>query len=89
MGRFLLGTWLICFSFFPSSLLVFPMQIAGNIAGATIGGFFGLQTGRIRDAKGKAVYKVFTDLAPDQKAQILKALAVKVFGMTGIADNFK
>jgi len=35
------------------------------------------------------VYKVFTDLAPDQKAQILKALAVKVFGMTGIADNFK
>ncbi|GAA6010129.1 hypothetical protein JCM11491_005352 [Sporobolomyces phaffii] len=63
--------------------------IAGNIAGATIGGFAGSRLGAIRDAKGKAVYKVFTELGADQRAEILKALAIKVFGMTGIADNFK
>ncbi|GAA5923033.1 J domain-containing protein [Sporobolomyces koalae] len=62
--------------------------IAGNIAGATIGGFAGSRLGAIRDAKGKAVYKVFTELGADQKAQILAALAKKVFGMTGIAESF-
>ena len=55
-----------------------PVQIAGNIAGATIGGFAGSRLGSIRDAKGKAVYTVFTELGADQKAAILKALAVKV-----------
>jgi len=55
-----------------------PVQIAGNIAGATIGGFAGSRLGAIRDAKGKSVYTVFTQLGSDQKAQILKALAVKV-----------
>ncbi|GAA5957458.1 hypothetical protein JCM3765_001149 [Sporobolomyces pararoseus] len=63
--------------------------IAGNIAGATIGGFAGSRLGKIRDAKGKAVYQVFTELGADQKAEILKALAMKVFGMSGIADSFK
>ncbi|GAA5826789.1 hypothetical protein JCM5353_003236 [Sporobolomyces roseus] len=62
--------------------------IAGNIAGATIGGFAGSRLGAIRDAKGRSVYTVFTELGSDQKAQILKALAVKVFGISGIADSF-
>ncbi|GAA5850729.1 hypothetical protein JCM3766R1_000187 [Sporobolomyces carnicolor] len=63
--------------------------IAGNIAGATIGGFAGSRLGAIRDAKGKAVYSVFRDLDAGQKAQVLRALAIKVFGMSGIADSFK
>ncbi|GAA5899460.1 J domain-containing protein [Sporobolomyces salmoneus] len=63
--------------------------IVGNIAGATIGAFGGSRLGAIRDAKGKAVYQVFTSLESSQKAQILQALAAKVFGMSGIADNFK
>ncbi|KAK4704692.1 hypothetical protein P7C70_g1514, partial [Phenoliferia sp. Uapishka_3] len=32
----------------------------------------------------KAVYEVFKDLGADQKAEVLKGLAAKVFGMTGI-----
>ncbi|GAA6061934.1 hypothetical protein JCM10212_001502 [Sporobolomyces blumeae] len=63
--------------------------IAGNIAGATIGGFAGSRLGAIRDAKGKSVYAVFTQLEAAQKAEILRALAVKVFGMSGIADAWK
>ncbi|KAK4055275.1 hypothetical protein OIV83_000557 [Microbotryomycetes sp. JL201] len=60
--------------------------IAGNIPGAAIGGFAGSRLGAVRDAKGKAVYQVFKDLGADQKAEVLKGLAAKVFGMTGIAS---
>jgi len=58
-------------------------QIAGNLAGAAVGGFAGSKLGAIRDAKGKAVYAVFKDLDGAQKAQILAALASKVFGSMG------
>ncbi|TNY21813.1 DnaJ domain-containing protein [Rhodotorula diobovata] len=54
--------------------------IAGNLAGAAVGGFAGSKLGAIRDAKGKAVYAVFKDLDGAQKAQVLAALASKVFG---------
>ncbi|KPV78490.1 uncharacterized protein RHOBADRAFT_31143 [Rhodotorula graminis WP1] len=57
--------------------------IAGNLAGAAVGGFAGSKLGAIRDAKGKAVYAVFKDLDGAQKAQILAALASKVFGSMG------
>jgi len=53
--------------------------IAGNLAGAAIGGFAGNRLGAVRDAKGKAVYEVFKDLGADQKAEILRGLAAKVF----------
>ncbi|KAL8283656.1 hypothetical protein RQP46_005451 [Phenoliferia psychrophenolica] len=58
--------------------------IAGNVPGAAIGAYGGSKLGAIRDAKGKAVYQVFQDLGSDQKAEILKGLAAKVFGMSGI-----
>ncbi|ORY73407.1 DnaJ-domain-containing protein [Leucosporidium creatinivorum] len=58
--------------------------IAGNLPGAAIGGFAGSKLGAVRDAKGKAVYEVFKDLGADQKAEVLKGLAAKVFGMSGI-----
>ncbi|GAA5895125.1 hypothetical protein JCM5296_000887 [Sporobolomyces johnsonii] len=58
--------------------------IAGNLPGAAIGGYAGSKFGAVRDSKGKAVYAVFKDLGADQKAEILKALAAKVFGMSGI-----
>ncbi|GAA5877260.1 hypothetical protein JCM16303_006218 [Sporobolomyces ruberrimus] len=63
--------------------------IVGNVAGATIGGFGGSRIGAIRDARGKAVYKVFSELGADQKAAILQALLKKVVGMSGIADSFR
>lgn len=65
-------------------LLTLSFQIAGNIPGAAIGALGGSKLGAIRDAKGKAVYEVFKDLGADQKAEVLKGLAAKVFGMSGI-----
>lgn len=53
--------------------------IAGNLPGAAIGGLAGNRLGAIRDAKGKAVYEVFKTLGADQKAEILRGLAAKVF----------
>jgi len=52
----------------------FPGLIAGLIAGNRLGA--------IRDAKGKSVAVVFTNLGGEQKAQILRALAMKVLGST-------
>lgn len=54
--------------------------ILANIPGL-VGGFVaGNRLGAIRDAKGKSVAVVFTNLGGDQKAQILRALAMKVLG---------
>jgi len=50
----------------------FPGLLAGLIAGNRLGA--------IRDAKGKSVAVVFTNLGGEQKAQILRALAMKVLG---------
>jgi len=54
--------------------------IVANIPGLLAGGYAGNRLGAIRDAKGKSVAAVFTQLGGDQKAQILRALAMKVLG---------
>jgi len=54
--------------------------IIANIPGAVAGGIAGNRLGAIRDAKGKSVAVVFTNLGGDQRAQILRALAMKVLG---------
>lgn len=54
--------------------------IIANIPGFMVGAFTGHRLGAIRDAKGKSVAAVFSSLAGDQKAEILRALAMKVLG---------
>jgi len=54
--------------------------IMANIPGAVVGGIAGNRLGAIRDAKGKPVGVVFAQLTGSQKAEVLKALAVKVLG---------
>jgi len=54
--------------------------IVGNIPGLMVGAFAGNRLGAIRDAKGKSVAAVFAELGGDQKAQVLRALAMKVLG---------
>lgn len=54
--------------------------IIANIPGMLMGGYAGNRLGAIRDAKGKSVASVFTELGADKKAEILKALAFKVLG---------
>ncbi|KAI1797750.1 DnaJ domain-containing protein [Ganoderma leucocontextum] len=54
--------------------------IIANIPGLLVGIYAGKKLGGIRDAKGKSVAAVFTQLGGDQKAQILRALAAKVLG---------
>ncbi|KAL4064953.1 DnaJ domain-containing protein [Scleroderma yunnanense] len=54
--------------------------IAANIPGLMLGAFAGNRLGAIRDAKGKSVAVVFSELGTEQKFQILRALAVKVLG---------
>jgi len=54
--------------------------IMANIPGAVVGGLAGNRLGAIRDAKGKPVGVVFAQLTGGQKAEILRALAVKVLG---------
>ncbi|KAF5390213.1 hypothetical protein D9757_002800 [Collybiopsis confluens] len=54
--------------------------IIGNVPGLLVGAFAGNRLGSIRDAKGKSVAAVFNDLGGTQKAEILRALALKVLG---------
>ncbi|KAJ9125846.1 hypothetical protein QFC24_002630 [Naganishia onofrii] len=54
--------------------------IVGNAPGAVAGGLAGNRLGAIRDAKGKSVAQVFSNLGSSQKAEILRALAFKVLG---------
>ncbi|THU91753.1 DnaJ-domain-containing protein [Dendrothele bispora CBS 962.96] len=54
--------------------------IIANFPGLMLGSVAGHRLGAIRDAKGKSVAAVFTQLGGDQKAEILKALAMKVLG---------
>jgi len=54
--------------------------IMANLPGAVVGGIAGNRLGAIRDAKGKPVGVVFAQLTGNQKAEVLKALAVKVLG---------
>lgn len=43
----------------------------------------GNRLGAIRDAKGKSVGQVFMNLGANQRAEVLKALAMKVLGAVG------
>jgi len=54
--------------------------IVANVPGFVLGAFAGNRLGAIRDAKGKSVAAVFSELGATQKAEILRALAVKVLG---------
>jgi curved DNA-binding protein CbpA len=54
--------------------------IIANIPGALMGMYAGNRLGAIRDAKGKPVAVVFAQLNNNAKAEILKALAVKILG---------
>ncbi|EKM60966.1 uncharacterized protein PHACADRAFT_156102 [Phanerochaete carnosa HHB-10118-sp] len=56
--------------------------IVANVPGLMVGAYAGNRLGSIRDAKGKSVAAVFSQLGGDQKAQILRALAMKVLGTT-------
>ncbi|KAF8642239.1 hypothetical protein AX16_009514 [Volvariella volvacea WC 439] len=54
--------------------------IVANIPGMVLGAYAGNKLGAVRDAKGKSVAQVFSELGGTQKAEILRALAVKVLG---------
>ncbi|KJA29268.1 hypothetical protein HYPSUDRAFT_61301 [Hypholoma sublateritium FD-334 SS-4] len=54
--------------------------IVANVPGLLVGAVAGNRLGAIRDAKGKSVAAVFSDLGGQQKAEILRALAMKVLG---------
>jgi len=54
--------------------------IIGNVPGLAVGAFAGNRLGAVRDAKGKSVAAVFSQLGGQQKAEILRALALKVLG---------
>jgi len=54
--------------------------IIANFPGLMLGAVAGNRLGAVRDAKGKSVAAVFSDLGGNQKAEILRALALKVLG---------
>lgn len=54
--------------------------IIANFPGLMLGAVAGNRLGAIRDAKGKSVAAVFSELGGNQKAEILRALALKVLG---------
>jgi len=54
--------------------------IIANIPGLMLGAYAGNRLGAVRDAKGKSVAAVFSQLGGTQKAEILRALAMKVLG---------
>lgn len=58
--------------------------IMANLPGLMVGAYAGNRLGAIRDAKGKAVAAVFAELGNEQKAEIIKALAMKIFGPSGV-----
>jgi len=53
--------------------------IMANFPGMVAGAVAGNRMGAVRDAKGKSVYQVFTDLPQGDKARLLSQLAQKVF----------
>jgi len=54
--------------------------IVANVPGLMVGAFAGNRLGAIRDAKGKSVAAVFAQLGGNERAEILRALALKVLG---------
>ncbi|KAF8973894.1 DnaJ domain-containing protein [Flammula alnicola] len=61
-------------------LLVLDWIYHCELRGLMLGAFAGNRLGAVRDAKGKSVAAVFNDLGGQQKAEILRALAMKVLG---------
>ncbi|KAK7694513.1 hypothetical protein QCA50_001699 [Cerrena zonata] len=59
--------------------------IVANIPGLMVGAYAGNRLGAVRDAKGKSVAAVFSDLGGTQRAEILRALAAKVLGTAASA----
>jgi curved DNA-binding protein CbpA len=57
--------------------------ISFNLVGAIGGAVLGGTLGKIRDKKGKSVGEVFMGLGASQRAEVLKALAMKVLGSMG------
>ncbi|KAF8507123.1 DnaJ-domain-containing protein [Russula emetica] len=55
--------------------------ITANMPGLVVGAYAGNRLGAIRDAKGKSVAAVFSELGATQKVEILRALALKVLGV--------
>ncbi|KAN0125179.1 DnaJ domain containing protein [Russula decolorans] len=55
--------------------------ITANVPGLVVGAYTGNRLGAIRDAKGKSVAAVFSELGAPQKVEILRALALKVLGV--------
>lgn len=53
--------------------------IVANLPGMVAGAVAGNRLGAVRDAKGKSVYQVFSDLPQGDKARLLSELAAKVF----------
>ena len=53
--------------------------IMANVPGALAGAVAGNRLGAVRDAKGKSVYSVFSELPQADKAKLLGELATKVF----------
>ncbi|KAJ6557865.1 DnaJ domain-containing protein [Mycena capillaripes] len=54
--------------------------IVGNLPGLMVGAAAGKNLGAIRDAKGKSVAAVLSELGEDQKAAILRGLVTQVLG---------
>ncbi|EKM83768.1 hypothetical protein AGABI1DRAFT_81503 [Agaricus bisporus var. burnettii JB137-S8] len=54
--------------------------IIANVPGMMLGALAGNRLGAVRDAKGKPVAAVFSELTGGQRAEILHALALKVLG---------
>lgn len=54
--------------------------IIANLPGLLVGAVAGNRLGAIRDAKGKSVAAVFSQLGGNQKAEILRGLAAKILG---------
>ncbi|KAF8740573.1 hypothetical protein AX14_008183 [Amanita brunnescens Koide BX004] len=54
--------------------------IVANVPGMMLGAYAGNRLGAVRDAKGKSVAAVFSELGAIQRAEILRALAMKVLG---------
>jgi DnaJ-class molecular chaperone len=53
--------------------------IVANFPGMVAGAVAGNRLGAVRDAKGKSVYQVFSELPQGDKARLLSELAAKVF----------
>jgi curved DNA-binding protein CbpA len=45
--------------------------VAGNLPGAIVGGYSGLQLGRLRAIKGKSIYNIFMELDKNHRLDIL------------------